>query len=595
MDLSNGICEYYDSTSGPSLEDTSGNVTRIAQKFFGTAAPGSVTGNLPGDTFSDTTNYDDYWCNAVAGTAPPACTSVTPGGWTLLNGGGGGLADPGANGVMTRTATNVTAPADAAAIAKPTAASVVGGTSDAITITLVPALAAQTQSGTRLSFIPVANNTTTTPTAIVSGLTPLTIKKQSSSGLVPLAVGDIVGAQTARLELGNIGAGAYWVLTNPQTSGGAPAFNTITSGTNNSMAGVLGTGSSINVAATTASAYGTNNANGFYITSFTTNASTPPVVAYTACETADGSAIICGANVKSHFLGVATVVTASGYTKLAARNTVATVTFDAATTAGHWGVTSGTSGEVTDSGSVTYPTCGNQVVGYILSTLGSTGTGNIFVKPEVLVPCGITGQVMQATSPTAIGLASNIAVPAGSTIGSLDTGTPNFLFSTNTITANQPLYNTSPVFATPSLGAGRATSLIASGIVDGAAPVTITTGASCTLGTASGCNSIAYSSGYTFNQESTPSAAVTYTLPTAAAGLQYCVANSYNGSNPTTGSLSIQTSASGQYIIFTDGTLSASGGYVSSGVGAAADAACVVGVDSAHWQLYANRGAWVKH
>jgi hypothetical protein len=220
MDLSNGICEYYDSTSGPSLEDTSGNVTRIAQKFFGTAAPGSVTGNLPGDTFSDTTNHNDYWCNAVAGTAPPACTSVTAGSWTLLNGGGGGLADPGANGVMTRTATNVTAPADAAAIAKPMAASVVGGTSDAITITLVPALAAQTQSGTRLSFIPVANNTTTTPTAIVSGLTPLTIKKQSSSGLVPLAVGDIVGAQTARLELGNIGAGVYWVLTNPQTSGG---------------------------------------------------------------------------------------------------------------------------------------------------------------------------------------------------------------------------------------------------------------------------------------------------------------------------------------------------------------------------------------
>lgn len=61
-----------------------------AQKFFGTAAPGSVVGNLPGDFFSDSTNHNDYWCNAVAGTAAPACTSVTAGGWTLLNGGAGG-------------------------------------------------------------------------------------------------------------------------------------------------------------------------------------------------------------------------------------------------------------------------------------------------------------------------------------------------------------------------------------------------------------------------------------------------------------------------------------------------------------------------
>ena len=50
----------------------------------------------------------------------------------------------------------------------------------------------------------------------------------------------------------------------------------------------------------------------------------------------------------------------------------------------------------------------------------------------------------------------------------------------------------------------------------------------------------------------------------------------------TAGALTIQTSAAGQFIIFTDGTLSASGGYVISG-GAARDSACVVGVDSTHW------------
>ena len=72
------------------------------------------------------------------------------------------------------------------------------------------------------------------------------------------------------------------------------------------------------------------------------------------------------------------------------------------------------------------------------------------------------------------------------------------------------------------------------------------------------------------------------------------MANSYNGSAANTGALTIQTSAAGQFIIFTDGTLSASGGYVISG-GAARDSACVVGVDSTHWMLYVSSGTWTKH
>jgi len=43
--------------------------------------------------------------------------------------------------------------------------------------------------------------------------------------------------------------------------------------------------------------------------------------------------------------------------------------------------------------------------------------------------------------------------------------------------------------------------------------LTVTTSASCTLGTTSGCNATAYSSGYTFNEEATAATAVTYTLP----------------------------------------------------------------------------------
>ena len=131
-------------------------------------------------------------------------------------------------------------------------------------------------------------------------------------------------------------------------------------------------------------------------------------------------------------------------------------------------------------------------------------------------------------------------------------------------------------------------SLILQGIIDGYSAVTITTGTTATLGAGK------YSNGYTFNHEATAATAVTYTLPVAAAGVQYCFKNSYNGSAPDTGTITIQTSASGQYIIFTDGTLSASGGYVISG-GAAADAGCVIGEDSTHWNLYTQSGTWTKH
>lgn len=129
--------------------------------------------------------------------------------------------------------------------------------------------------------------------------------------------------------------------------------------------------------------------------------------------------------------------------------------------------------------------------------------------------------------------------------------------------------------------------LVVTGMLDGAIPVVVTNATSYNLGAAT-------STGYTFNEEATAATAVTYTLPTAAAGLQYCVSNAWNGTAANTGVLELLTSASGQFIIFTDGTLSATGGNVTSG-GAAADAACVIGVDSTHWLLYVNRGTWTKH
>ena len=139
----------------------------------------------------------------------------------------------------------------------------------------------------------------------------------------------------------------------------------------------------------------------------------------------------------------------------------------------------------------------------------------------------------------------------------------------------------------PEIIAGTPNPLILNGIVDGQAPVTITTGSSATLGGT-------YSSGYTVNENATAGTAVAYTLPTAKAGKQYCIANGNNGSAANTGVLTLNTSASGQFIIFTDGTLSATGGNITS-AGAAGDAACVVGMDTTHWLLYVNRGTWTKH
>lgn len=116
-------------------------------------------------------------------------------------------------------------------------------------------------------------------------------------------------------------------------------------------------------------------------------------------------------------------------------------------------------------------------------------------------------------------------------------------------------------------------------VVDTASPVTVST----TL-----------ASEQHFNEHATAATAMTYNLPTSAAGKQFCISNAYNGSAADTGVITIATSASGQFIIFTDGTLSATGGNVTSG-GAAADAACVFGVDSTHWMLYTQRGTWTKH
>lgn len=124
-------------------------------------------------------------------------------------------------------------------------------------------------------------------------------------------------------------------------------------------------------------------------------------------------------------------------------------------------------------------------------------------------------------------------------------------------------------------------SLLASGRVDGTVGMVISTADSPTTVTVASHGKHSY-----FMNIGNSDANSIFTLPTAAAGIQYCFKN-YTGISRV---LTLQTSAAGQYID-NDGTLTATGGFVHTG-GAAGDGACVVGVDATHWVLYVNKGTW---
>ena len=145
---------------------------------------------------------------------------------------------------------------------------------------------------------------------------------------------------------------------------------------------------------------------------------------------------------------------------------------------------------------------------------------------------------------------------------------------------------TSPTLVTPVLGAATATSLLATGIVDGQAPITITTGTTANLGAT-------YNSGYTFNQEATAGTGVTYTLPATATGKQYCVANSGTTGVVNTGVLTVYPPAS-SYIIY-KGVVNTVGGGGTHGIasgGAAGDSACFIAIDATHWLVLSGSGTW---
>lgn len=96
-----------------------------------------------------------------------------------------------------------------------------------------------------------------------------------------------------------------------------------------------------------------------------------------------------------------------------------------------------------------------------------------------------------------------------------------------------------------------------------------------------------------FNTITPAGTAVTYNLPAPVVGMQKCFTNSYDGA-AVTSILTIAVQATGQFIVFTDGTRSASGGNVTS-AGAAHDSACFIGVDAVDWQQMTQSGTWTKH
>ena len=215
--------------------------------------------------------------------------------------------------------------------------------------------------------------------------------------------------------------------------------------------------------------------------------------------------------------------------------------------------------------------------GYLASADWSTFNGK---QPALSLLPGtyVNGDLCTYTASGTL-LNCNTAIPTG-------TVTTVSVATANGVSGSVANASTTPAI-TLTLGAITPSSSIATGIQDGQMPTAVTTGASASLGGT-------YSTGLTINENATAATAITYTLPTAATGKWYCVTNGYNGSAANTGALELLTSAAGQYIIWTDGTLSASGGYGIS-AGAARDSACVVGQDSTHWILYTNSGVWTKH
>jgi hypothetical protein len=306
----------------------------------------------------------------------------------------------------------------------------------------------------------------------------------------------------------------------------------------------------------------------------------------TSASSLTANALMTGAGSQ----GAQTVTTGSGVVSFlgtpSAANFNTMMTGPVGPATGGTGVANGSSNTITFTGnytlgltltgatSVTLPTSGTLVNSAVatlssLTSVGTIGTGT-WQGTQVAVAYG-------GTNCTSASITCFNNITGYSAAGTTGTTSTNLVFST------------SPTLVTPALGAATATSLLATGIVDGEAPVTITTGTTANLGAA-------YNSGYTFNQEGTAGTGVTYTLPATATGKQYCVQNSGTTSVVNAGILTVYP-PSGSYMIL-NGVVNTVGGGGTHGVasgGAAGDSACFVAIDSTHWEVFVGKGTWAEN
>jgi hypothetical protein len=229
------------------------------------------------------------------------------------------------------------------------------------------------------------------------------------------------------------------------------------------------------------------------------------------------------------------------------------------------------------------------------NSITSSATGWIFNQPVTLGPQtttagsiyfqegsgGGTNKVrLQGPASTA-----DVTVTLPAAAGTLALNDQTMYIGTTSVAINRgtaALTLAGITLTTPDIGAATGTSLLATGRIDGTVGMVLST-----AGSATTIDSTSNKASYYMNQGNSAANSI-FTLPTAAAGLQYCARN-YTG---ITQVLKFQTSAAGQYIDL-DGVNTASGGLIKSG-GAAGDAACVVGVDATHWVAYPSKGTWTK-
>jgi hypothetical protein len=142
------------------------------------------------------------------------------------------------------------------------------------------------------------------------------------------------------------------------------------------------------------------------------------------------------------------------------------------------------------------------------------------------------------------------------------------------------VFNQGPTLVAPALGAATATSLYATGVVDGLAPIVITaTSAGYTI------SSTTSKSGYFFTNPVAAAAAFYFTLPTAAAGLQYCVGNGAAKTGV------VRVTATGSGIIDLDGTNGSANGWATASA-VAGNFGCFIGMDNTHWKAIPTKGTW---